>query len=144
MQTEWPFQQDVFPHLKFKVGLSYCFNRNCALVYCPHPMVSDAAPDSPDTSGVSQEPAGKDATEDTKAAEGGGGAEGTCVLRVLPALRSWQEARVTPDGSTLLFMSHDHVRSSHRSTYHRCASACSYVSRAHACRHVSCRLTAPK
>lgn len=103
VQTQWPFQQDVFPHLRFKVGLSYCFNRNCAIIYCPHPCAA-----APETAGNAPKPAAS-APTDTTAVEKGEGVAGVCVLRVKPVLRSWQEPRVSPDGSLLLFISHEQV-----------------------------------
>lgn len=89
LQVEWPNQQDVFPHLKFKVGLSYCFNRNCSIVYSPIPLAPPPTDDTATRSG----------------AEGG-----VCVLRLDPPLMSSQEPRLSPDGGVMVFTSHDQVR----------------------------------
>lgn len=101
VQTEWPFQQDVFPHIQFKLGLSYCFNRNCSLAYCPNPLAVDPAARSSATEKVAAS-----TPVDTSKSEG---VPGICALKTQPELMSWQEPRVTPDGATLLFMSHEQV-----------------------------------
>lgn len=106
VQTEWPFQQDIFPHLRFKVGLSYCFNRNCSLTYCPHPSAAETSSDKTEKPQKTE----KSATSAPVKTSGIEGVAGVCSLQTQPALRSWQEARVTPDGESLVFMSHEQVR----------------------------------
>ena len=91
-QVAWPHQQAVFPHLTFRLGLAYCFNRSCCLVLSSAPTASSGA-----------HPAAEDAAE----------AGALAQLELDPPLPSAMEPRFSPDGSILIFMSHEQVCLAH-------------------------------
>lgn len=84
-QVAWPHQQEVFPHLKFRLGLVYCFNRTCGFVLCNAPTAAPAA--EPNTK---QPP--------------------LTAITFESALQSAMEARFSPNGASLVFVSHEQVR----------------------------------
>ena len=122
MQVAWPHEQTVFPNLKQRLGLVFCFPRNCHFVLCPAPLAHRAAGDAHrhvPKAGPKKLPAlspesSPRQSSDEAAAEGGATAApaGECagvVIATEPALTSAMEPRFSPDGEQLVFVSHDQV-----------------------------------
>eukprot|EP00892_Ulva_mutabilis_P010450 jgi/Ulvmu1/7778/UM004_0007.1 len=98
LMVAWPHQQSVFPHLKLRLGLVACFNRNCSFVLCSAPTAATRA-----------QPGADDAA-DNAAADAP-----LAPLTFEPPLQSAMEPRFSPDGATLVFISHEQscVRKTH-------------------------------
>ena len=97
----WPHEQTIFPNLKRRLGLVFCFARNCHLVACGSCAIADMlkAALKPSDAGTAAQKAGNESqTEQT-----------LTQLVCEPPLMSCMEPRVSPDGQYLVFLSHDQV-----------------------------------
>ena len=140
MQVAWPHTQTVFPNLKGRLGLAFCFPRNCHLVVSPQPTAAlTTAARAPDA--ASANAAGAAVAAGMGAGAGDSGAaetqgpdkgrtsaiapnEGVSDVPGGPLVRlelasarggeggvlSAMEPRVSPNGEWLVYISHDRVR----------------------------------
>lgn len=97
LQVAWPHAQTVFPGLPARPGLTFCFPRDCHLVTPRLPISrrGDAGACAADDAAAVDDLV---AISWADTAERGGG----------PLLSS-MEPRVSPDGETLVFVSHQQV-----------------------------------
>lgn len=125
VQVAWPHEPSLFPGLKQRLGLIFCFSRACHLVATTHPVaaaptlsIADSAEPRGPRGGVGGGvPAGEEGSV------GGGGVQNGMAaqqpagqlakIEFQPPLVSCMEARVDRGhscGGALVFVSHDQVR----------------------------------
>lgn len=114
MQVVWPHEQDIFPNLKRRLGLTFCYARPCHLAATAQPLPSCLANDAASKqNSVSQGDgaAAGSATTKAEAEQAQKLQEGKLVrLGLEPALPSAMEPRIHPAGTHFVFLSHKQVR----------------------------------
>ena len=127
LQVVWPHEQTLFPRLKRRLGLTFCYTRPCHLAATAQPAIawlslsSDAtnkdAPAAASNRVASAQPgAGQEHAEESEGADMQNDADSRCQLvplQLRPPLQSTMEPRVAPDGKRLCFLSHEQVRRRH-------------------------------
>jgi hypothetical protein len=108
-QVVWPHRQTIFPNLKGRLGLVFCFPRDCHLAVSlrPCPRTGAGAAEEPATTAPAAERAASPAqnAQDEMAAE-----PSLIHIDFVEPLKSCMEPRVSSHKDVLAFVSHDQAR----------------------------------
>jgi hypothetical protein len=119
LQVAWPHKQTIFPGLKQRLGIVYCFPRTCLLMVCPEPLPTDEDLPSASQSGRSKCQGVPTADGDTPKAtqrlllgeQRPEDSAGTHLFAVSlrPPVPAAMEPRISLDKESLVFVSHTQV-----------------------------------